>query len=152
MLFHIKIAKRLCVLKDKKGFTLLEAMMGIFIMSVIALLILQVILVVSKNDLSGRNIRQLNLFTMQIQADFLSSYDVEVENEKLNFDQPDNIVTYKMKNNKLLRQVNSKGSETALMNISKIKFEKNKDIVKMEVRFSNDKTEYHQVLGEIKFK
>ncbi len=138
---------------NNKGFTLLEAMMGMFIMAIISVLILQMMLVVTKNMNTLKNQRQLMLFIMQIQKDLISTKKIEFEENgdmKLS-GYKETFIEYDFseKKHKILRQKNGKGSEIALYEVKNVNYSNINNLLEMEIDFIDKKKNYKILLGNI---
>lgn len=127
---------KIFVLKCDDGFTLLEALMGMFIMAVITLLFLQMTIMINFASYDMKINRDLMLFTMQIQRDLIKSENA-TGGEQLNLNLTDDEkgdISYKMSGNKLIRQA-PKGGETSLVGVKEIKFSLENKVIYMEVQF-----------------
>jgi len=137
---------------NNKGFTLLESLIGLFVMGVIAFLILQVTMVMGHNYDDFYQERQLILFPMQIEEDFLMADKVETSNHLLTITTHDQqVISYEFQNNKILRQVENKGGEVVLADVETCKFYQQENNIFVEVSFLGEDKKYKLFLGDKKF-
>lgn len=126
-------------IKNNKGFTLLEGLMGMFVMSVLVMLILQMVLVLNDTMISYYNKRQDTLFIMQANRDFFKSQNTYVKDNILYFETYDKeTITYEKSEDKIIRQVNNAGYEVILSNIESAKFYEENNKFYLEVKHNNE--------------
>lgn len=117
------ITKKKCVLSNNYAFTLLEALMGMIVLSVLMILICQMVIVLNTNMQSYYNKRQDILFIMQTNREVLSSKHITSSGSVMTFQKIDGeVVTYSLKNNEVVRQVDGSGYEVVLSNVEAIEF------------------------------
>lgn len=129
------------VLLSKDAFTLLEVLMGLFVVSVISLLMLQITILTSITNQDIEDERQLALFLMNISNELALSKSIDVNNQTLvikPLDYSDDII-YKYKNNKIIRTRNDKGSETVISGVKNAKFVKKNKKIFLDITFKNNK-------------
>lgn len=134
-----------------RGFTLLDTLMGMFVMGFLLILLSTMTLLLKDNYFENNERREVLLFIMQIQNDFLETKKINNSSSKLslNFYNKKNI-TYKMINDKLIRQVNGKGYEVVVNNLEKCIFGYKDEVIYYELIFIDGEL-YKGVLGnEIK--
>lgn len=136
------------IFASNKGYTLIEGLVGLLIMSMIVFLILNLMNVIKFGYNDNYEDRERILFVMQSNEDFLASQEVYVQNNVVYFEYYNNItVNYKFKNNKLIRQVNNQGYEILINNLKKINFwEENNNILYQLQNFQ--KQEIYGILGK----
>ena len=145
------ILKKLFV--SNKGFTLLEGLIGLIVMTVLMVLIMQITQVLNKTMVDQTNNKQTIVFTIQMQRDLMTAKQINIVKGNVLIELYDeDVISYKVRGNKLVRQVNNKGSETALYNIEYINFEKINSVLQVKVKYENSKKNYYQILGKEKFK
>ena len=125
------------VFLNNKGYTLLESIIGMFMLSIISLLILTMIMTMSKNNIDNYNQRNSALIINKMEKDFFGSTKYDVSLKKLTINTKQNgTIEYKCKNDKLSRSVNDKGNETVIAGIKDCKFVK-RNGVNLELIFNN---------------
>lgn len=126
-------------LNDRKGFTLLEALMGMFVMSVLFLLILQMVMVLNDNMISYYNKRQDVLFVMQANRDILKAKNIKIDDNILVFETYEgDEVSYSQSGDEIVRKVNNEGYEVVLSNIDYVNFYMANDKIYAEVKHKNE--------------
>ncbi len=136
---------------NNNGFTLLEALLGLFVMAILVLLIMQATLLLNSIMYDNYNSRQTVLFSIQTNRDIFAAKDIYTTNQQLVIDKySGDQVTYLEKNNKLIRKVNDKGHEIILNNVDKIYFENYHNYINMEVKFLNEDGIHEQVISTVK--
>lgn len=119
---HYIITKKSALLNNR-AFTLLEALMGMIVLSVLMMLICQMVIVLNTNMQSYYNKRQDVLFIMQTNREVLSSKLITASGDTLSFKKIDGeTVTYTLKENEVIRQVDGSGYEVVLSNVEAINF------------------------------
>jgi type II secretory pathway pseudopilin PulG len=143
------------VSKNKKnGFTILEALMGLMIMGVLAVLILQMVLLMSKSTGDLLNQRQTILYVVQLQRDLIATEHISIVNEQVKLEKHnEEIIYYGKRGNKLIRSntIYLIGGDVMLTNIGEIKFIIINDVLSMEIKYANEKTKKEITLGTAKF-
>ncbi len=115
--------------------------MGLFVVSVISLLMLQITILTSITNQDIEDERQLALFLMNISNELALSKSIDVNNQTLvikPLDYSDDII-YKYKNNKIIRTRNDKGSETVISGVKNAKFVKKNKKIFLDITFKNNK-------------
>lgn len=115
---------------NNRAFTLLDALMGLLVMSVLIILIVQMMELVKDNYYENPNQRQVTLFLMQVQDDLIETKGIKTENNTFSLTLYNkDVVTYSQEKNQLVRKVNDEGYEVVLNQIKEIKFWLENDIV-----------------------
>lgn len=131
----------------RKAFTLLEALMGLFIMSILCMLLLTFMNINKYQQIDNKELEQITLFIIQVQKDLSNSKEAIVTKDMLTLiNEEEQRITYQYDRKRLIRQVNKKGYQITLNNLDKIKFYQDKKIIKIKVIFQN-KEKYEEVLG-----
>ena len=143
------------VSKNKKNaFTILEALMGLMVMGVIAVLILQMVLIIANTTSDQFNHRQSILFITQFQRDLLATEHITIESENVRLEKHnEEVVYYGLRVNKIIRAHSNSllGGEVVLTNIEELKFMIDEDVLSALLRYANDKNEIKITLGTAKF-
>ncbi len=131
------------VFTTNNGYTLLEATLGLLMVSIIAMFLMQLTMVISISSASIDNTRDLTMLKMIISDDLILANHVNVINHNLVIDlvsQPSttNQITYQAQNNKLVRKKNGRGSETVLGNIYQARFSQKNNKIFLTVKFRQD--------------
>lgn len=143
-------------IKDKKKFvtnnqayTLLEALMSLFIFTIVIFSLLNFLNVIETNTKNNYNFKEISLFFSQIQEDFLESKVVKIQNsqEIIFEDYVKNEIEYKYDKNRLIRQKNNKGYEIMLNKIESIEFYEKNNLIYVKVKFENIDEEYNWVIN-----
>lgn len=151
MYFTKQLKKKKKFVMKNSGFTLMEALVSIFIMSSIIFLLLNFLLLIKENINYDKNISSYTTSIIHIKEDFLESKKYKIKKGNLflyKYNKED--VSYIFDNNRLIRKVNDKGYEIILNNVKKLKFEKENDIVYLNVLFFKDKENKKEVIYDFK--
>ena len=114
---------------------------------------MQITQVLNKNMVDQTNNKQTIVLALQTQRDLMTAKDIKIVKGNVFitlFDE--DIISYKLRGNKVIRQVNNKGSETILYNVEYINFEKINNVLQVKVKYEKSKKIYYQILGKEKFK
>ncbi len=134
---------------NNRGFTLLEALVGIMLMVTLLFLCSMFLHTIKDNLDDNYEENELILFISQIQKDFLEGKSIQVNKKQITIKNYVNErITYRFTGEKLIRQVNGSGQEIALLNADEISFTKDNKVVKVNVVFENG-GEYYGYLGTI---
>lgn len=135
---------------NNKAYTLLEALLGIILLTILLSLCLNFLVILKQNNNDSANQEQLVVFLGQIQEDFLSSQTFVVNPELLSLTTyNEEEITYQKQQNRLVRQVNQAGYEIVLTDLKSIEFSAQNQVVKINLVFQNN-DQYEGVLGAIK--
>jgi|688.fasta_scaffold313638_2 type II secretory pathway pseudopilin PulG len=138
----------------KNGFTILEALMGLMIMGVLAVLIMQMVLIMSKSTGELLNQRQTILYVIQMQRDLIATEHITIVNEHARLEKHnEQIIYYGKRGNKLIRAHtnNLVGGDVMLTNVGKIEFLEFEEVLSVRIRYANEKNEREITLGTPKF-
>lgn len=109
---------------NEKGFLLLEHLIAIVIMGILSLTFLALMQVVSnyKEEQTTLTMHEVNTIAIRLQneirsADFLTATQGQLS---AHFESENNIVNFFVQNNRLMRQVNGRGGEILVYNISEM--------------------------------
>lgn len=129
--------KNLFVFND--GFTLLEALLSLFIMSFLLFLLINFSFTIKKSIHEGKEQKELTMLVAHMQEDLIESKKSSIFKNKLNLMKYNKEkVTYEFKNKELVRKVNGKGYEIVLQDIEGVAFYKKNNLIKMNI-FYGDK-------------
>lgn len=135
---------------NNKCFTLLEALVGIFVMGVLLYLCMNFIIILNDNQDYSYAKEETTLFISQVQEDFLSSVKVNVKKEQLKFiTYNKDKITYEVDKDRLVRKVEGKGYEIVLSSVSSLSFKRVKNNVEVSIKYT-DGYNYEGVLGSVK--
>lgn len=138
----------------KNGFTMLEALMGLMIMGVLAMLILQMVLLMSKSTSDLLNERQSILYVTQIQRDLLATEHITVENNMARLEKHnEEVIYYGKRGNKIIRAHTEYliGGDVMLTNVDNLEFIYNNEVLSIVVKYGNEDSEKEIILGTAKF-
>jgi competence protein ComGF len=106
------------IIMNRKGFTLLEVILVLSILSVIASLFPTVIKTISPPKHTGIHPHELAIFFQQIGSEIKGSKSAEVKESSLFLLLPSGtVISYEQSGNKLIRKVNGTGYELVLQNV-----------------------------------
>ncbi|MFV0287949.1 MAG: competence type IV pilus minor pilin ComGF [Mycoplasmatales bacterium] len=136
---------------NNQGYTLIEALMSLFIFAIVIVSLLNFLNVTKTNLDNNYNFKEVSLFFSQIQEDFLESKKIKVKssqelilNNYLNEE-----IEYKYDRNRLIRQKNHKGYEIMLNNVQSLEFYTKKHLLHLKIKFKNLKENYDWVLNNV---
>lgn len=117
---HLKQMKKFA-LTNNLGFTMLEAIVGMLVLSVIIFLLMSLILVMNKNNINNYFNRNTATINQMMATDVDASNKLEIKLgmiilKPLNQDKK---VTYQCQGKKLVRRVNGLGGETLISNLDR---------------------------------
>ncbi len=151
-MYFIKVLKkkRKYVIKNN-GFTLIEALISILIMSSIIFLLFNFLLLLKSNINYDKNRSSYTTSIIHIKEDFLESKEYEIKKGNLFLNKYNNEeVSYIFDNNRLIRKVNNKGYEIMLSDVKEVSFQKENNIIYLNVLFSGDKENKKGVIYDFK--
>ena len=135
---------------NKKGFTLLEALLGIMMLTILLAFCLNFFTVIKDNKYDNGSKREMILFLGQIQEDLLEAKTISSDEEGfylINF--LDDTISYTKDDSKIVRKVNNTGYEVALNNVKNIELNIEQNLLKTKIVF-NDDFVYEGVIGAVK--
>ena len=113
----------------RSGYTLLESIVGMFILSIIILQVMNLILIMNKSNIENYHTKNISLLSNKMDEDFFLAKSVHVNHNILEIETLNNEkIIYKIENNKLKRTVNNKGNEILIYNIKSGHFINNNGI------------------------
>lgn len=120
---------------NNRGFTLLEIMFTLFILSAIVFLFpLFIELMRSQEQTNLLNSKEVEIFFMQLSKEIHSATCIQVHSNTLYITHKDGkTATYARYGTNVRRQVNGTGQERALQNIKTIAFKANESIVTVQI-------------------
>lgn len=134
---NVGIAKSL---NNNRGFTLLEVMFTLFVLSVIVFLLPLLIKQVMYHDLVERlNEKEVEIFFMQLSKEIHSALAIQVHDDTLYITHKDGrVASYGRYGANVRRQVNGSGQERALQNIETISFTWIDSVVTISIEGKNE--------------
>lgn len=123
-----------------KGFTLLEALMSMFVMTFLTFLILQWVNIIGTTTVNFEHQKQIIIMTNYVQNDFIGIQKYNILNNKVELiDFNNETISYELRDKKIIRQKNNKGYEVLVTGVDKINFTKSTigNYITMEVIFSD---------------
>ena len=131
-----------------KGYTLLESIIGMFVLSIIILQIMNLVLVMNKSNIENYHTKNISLLINKIDEDFLLAKEIKINANKLEINTlKDEKIVYKIENNKLKRTINEMGNEILIYNIkSGYFFNKNGIFLKIDYGIKDESI----YLGKVK--
>ncbi len=146
---HIKKIKKYVIIND--SFTLMEALISIFVMSSIIFLLLNFTILLKENLNNDVYRNSFNIALVHIKEDIIESEKIIVKKEKLILNKYNKeTVTYNFEKNRLVRKVNTKGYEIILSDIEKGSFELENKIIYLNIMFKDGKQNKKEVIYDIK--
>ncbi len=146
---HIKKIKKYVIIND--SFTLMEALISIFVMSSIIFLLLNFTILLKKNLNNDVYRNSFNIALVHIKEDIIESEKIIVKKEELILNKYNkDTVTYNFEKNRLVRKVNTKGYEIILSDIEKGSFELENKIIYLNIMFKDEKQNKKEVIYDIK--
>ncbi len=135
---------------SNKGFMLVEALVSVFIVSLICLLLMSVMstlatsVTVSVDEYLTLDIRN------QLNRDLAFANSTQVAGGKLIINKPTEVISYEFKNNSLWRRVDGLGNERILSDIYQAEFldENNYLLFKVQKSMSSDVYKYKVIKNE----
>ncbi len=135
---------------SNKGFMLVEALVSVFIVSLICLLLMSVMstlatsVTVSVDEYLTLDIRN------QLNRDLAFTNSTQVADGKLIINKPTEVISYEFKNNSLWRRVDGRGNERILSDIYQAEFldENNYLIFKVQKSVNSDIYKYKVIKNE----
>ncbi len=146
---HIKKIKKYVIIND--SFTLMEALISIFVMSSIIFLLLNFTILLKENRNNDVYRNSFNIALVHIKEDIIESEKIIVKKEELILKKYNKeTVTYNFEKNRLVRKVNTKGYEIILSDIEKGSFELENKIIYLNIMFKDEKQNKKEVIYDIK--
>ncbi len=146
---HIKKIKKYVIISD--SFTLMEALISIFVMSSIIFLLLNFTILLKENINNDVYRNSFNIALVHIKEDIIESEKIIVKKEELILNKYNkDTVTYNFEKNRLVRKVNTKGYEIILSDIEKGSFELENKIIYLNIMFKDEKQNKKEVIYDIK--
>lgn len=143
----MELRKRKKFVSNNQAYSLLDALMGLFVMGFILFLLVTFITVLNDNYHTNEDLKQLNLFIMQIQEDIIDSEEIKVEQNKMSMvTYLEDSITYSIDEDKLIRKVNNSGYEILLNDLEEFQFVSNQGIIEIKVKFKDQEKVYEEVL------
>lgn len=135
------------IIATNKGFTMIEILIALFVISCVMLLLLQFMYISKNNYFDNYYTRQIDMLIIQSEDDFLETKKCMISGNKLLLERyDDNRVTYEFSSDKLIRKVNNRGSEVLLYELQNITFWKDGERIYMRGAFKNDQ-KFEEILG-----
>lgn len=107
------------VLLNNKGYTLLECIMGMFVLSFVIIMLMFMIQVMHKNNINNYFNRNITSLVNTLESDFLSAKKADVKIGILDLEvlEENKTISYVCSTNKLVRRVNYLGGETVISDL-----------------------------------
>ncbi|WP_175991056.1 competence type IV pilus minor pilin ComGF [Bacillus sp. Marseille-Q1617] len=125
------------VLQNNKGFTLLDALLSLLVLSIISLsfpLIMKGFQTIKTVSVPPRYY-EWNLFSESLRNEMWGSGNIMISPEQLSFDKEGERITYERYQNSIRRKVNERGHEVVLQSIHTLAFSQVPQGVKVEIKF-----------------
>ncbi|WEG14286.1 ComGF family competence protein [Pullulanibacillus sp. KACC 23026] len=137
------------MMRNEKGYTLLYALMGLMVLCVVSLLLLQ--LLTFFHHVSQEPHNQSEAFYLaahQLEQELLGGQHVQVTPTSLSFEVNSDQIYYAATGGRLVRQVDSKGYEIVINDISSATFTMNDGVVVMTLVDQKGRAEqWHFICG-----
>ncbi len=146
---RIKKIKKYVIIND--SFTLMEALISIFVMSSILFLLFNFTSLLKQNINNDIYRNSFNIALVHIKEDIIESKKITVKEEGLilkKYNKEE--VSYNFEKNRLIRKVNKKGYEIILNDVEKGSFELVDKIIYLNIKFINEKQNKKEVIYDIK--
>ncbi len=146
---RIKKIKKYVIIND--SFTLMEALISIFVMSSILFLLFNFTSLLKQNINNDIYRNSFNIALVHIKEDIIESKKITVKEEGLilkKYNKEE--VSYNFEKNRLIRKVNKKGYEIILNDVEKGSFELVNKIIYLNIKFINEKQNKKEVIYDIK--
>lgn len=122
------------MIKQSKGFTLLEVLVTLSIFLIVASVIPHFFNVIKQSEPKHLQRMEVSLFFQQLANDIQQAATISVVNNTLYLEKnKDETVTYGYFTNRIRRQINNKGQEIALQNVQNVKFSKWKNGIEVTI-------------------
>ncbi len=107
------------VLLNNKGYTLLECIMGMFVLSFVIIMLMFMIQVMHKNNVNNYFNRNITSLVNTLESDFLSAKKADVKLGILDLEvlEENKTISYVCSTDKLVRRVNYLGGETVISDL-----------------------------------
>ncbi|MFC7394263.1 competence type IV pilus minor pilin ComGF [Scopulibacillus cellulosilyticus] len=122
-------------MNNQKGFTLLSMMLAISTLGVAAFMLTLIMTSVEKgSDPLTANSKEVYTFFHQVTSEVHQSSSLECKQNKLYLTKDSELVAYNRSGQRIYRQVEGKGYDIVLQQLSDVSFLCEKDMVKMTVK------------------
>lgn len=141
----VKKEKLKSVLLNNQAYTLLECIMGLFVLTIVVMMLMFMVQVMQKNNINNYFNRNTTSLINTLEADFLASKKATVTLGVLDLEvlEENKTISYACSSSKLVRRVNYLGGETVISDLDACSISSKDDQIFIKVKYLGKEKEIY---------